>query len=562
MRTLILSLILTMAAACLTGCGDNRDTLRPYGWSRAGEPFDSLTLRAERFYIDHLVDSSARTVALMREVADKNPDNRLLDSRATYWEGRIANNRGEHEKGVRLMRKALAMTDSAAYPYDYRRILWNLDTDYHSPDIDRYNHLLSELDFFLKSGDLPISGALSMEIGTFLNDIGDTENGIPYLKMADSLFLEAGLAMQVSNNRINHANALRIKHDTVGSLKLMREILDDQATPLSPYARDIVLGNLYGILEDTVALRKAYEIVLTNPDLSEARCTYENYFTEEALKRGDIALARHYHRLAMSNLGEVFDPTVRREYYRLHCRLFEIDGRMDSAFKYLSIAADLNDSINSSDKDIEIRNSNLAAKIAQRRLETDIEKRKITIIQLLVVLGLLLLSVSGGVFFYRKIQRQKIERMKDALRIERSNRRVMAMELLMKEKDNLFHAVENEMNELSEKGEISPLAANRITSSIKAHSGAKAERDSFIETFEQLAPDFSSSIRERYPALTDTDIRLAAFIALGLENKHIARVMAIRPESVKQARWRLRTKMGLAPGKSLDEAVRAFTSRK
>ncbi len=496
----------------------------------------------------------------MRETADNDTSDRLANSRTTYWEGRVAHYLGDTEKGMKLMKKALEMTDSANYPYDYHRILWNLDMDYHAPDISRYNHLLTELDFFLRSGDLPISGALCMEIGTFLNDIGDTDNGIPYLQMADSLFMKASLPSQVGNNRINHANALQVKGDSIGAVKLMRELLDDKVTPLSPYARDIVLGNLYGMIDDTVALREAYRIVIRDPNLSEAHCTYENFFTEEALKRNDIPLARHYHSLAASHLHEVEKPLVRREFYRLHYRLYEIEGRIDSAFKYLSIASDLNDSINSSVKEIEIRNSNLAAKIAQRRLEIDIEKRKITIIQLVTALGLLLLTVAGGIIFYRKIQRQRLERMKYALRIERSNRRVMAMELLMKEKDNLFHAVETEMNELTDKGEISRMAANRITSSLKAHSGASAERDSFIETFEQLAPEFSTGIRRRYPLLTDTDIRLAAFIALGMENKHIARVMAIRPESVKQARWRLRTKMGLASGESLEEAVRKFTT--
>lgn len=41
-----------------------------------------------------------------------------------------------------------------------------------------------------------------------------------------------------------------------------------------------------------------------------------------------------------------------------------------------------------------------------------------------------------------------------------------------------------------------------------------------------------------------------------MESKHIARVMSIRPESVKQARWRLRGKMGLGPDDSLDDVIR------
>lgn len=45
---------------------------------------------------------------------------------------------------------------------------------------------------------------------------------------------------------------------------------------------------------------------------------------------------------------------------------------------------------------------------------------------------------------------------------------------------------------------------------------------------------------------------------MGLDNNKISRLMMIRPESVKQARWRLRLKMGLDKGESLDEAIRAL----
>lgn len=68
-------------------------------------------------------------------------------------------------------------------------------------------------------------------------------------------------------------------------------------------------------------------------------------------------------------------------------------------------------------------------------------------------------------------------------------------------------------------------------------------------------------LRKDYPSLTGADLRLASYIAMGMENKHIARVMSIRPESVKQARWRLRGKLGLAPGESLDDLMRRLAAR-
>jgi len=562
MKSLFLSVSIILTLAALAGCTDSRGNLHPYGWTPAGGEFDSLTLEAERLYIGQNIDSTRMTVSRMRQIADRNPANRLLSSRATYWEGRTAIASGDIDGGMAKMRMALEKTDSAAYPYDYHRILWNLDMGYREPTLGRYRFLLAELDFFIKSGDKPIAGDYAMMTGTFLNDLGDTDNGMPYLDMADSLFRQGGFHSQVANNRINHVNAMMVRGDTIGAEIMMRELLADTVIPLSPGVRDIVLGNLYTLGGDTAALREAYRLVKDNPLLAEAQCMYENYLSMEALGDDDIPLAEEYHRRATASLSETMRPRIILDYLRIHSRLLLLNGQPDSAYHSLEKAAALSDSIHTSSKEMDIRNANLSHQIAEMKLQADIESRRETIILLSVTFCLLLSLLGGGTFLHRRFQRQKLAQAQDALRLERSNRKMMAMQLLMEEKEHLFHSMGEEMNELSEQGEISAMAASRLGSSLKIHSGMQAERDNFLETFGELDPAFSRRLRGRHPSLTDADTRLAGFIALGLDNKHIARVTGIRPESVKQARWRLRTKMGLASGESLEDAVRAFLSQR
>ena len=155
---------------------------------------------------------------------------------------------------------------------------------------------------------------------------------------------------------------------------------------------------------------------------------------------------------------------------------------------------------------------------------------------------------------------QKVARMKASLELEQSQRRVVAMQLGIEEKDNLLSSVSRETANMMAKGEISHKAGSRIESSIKTHIGSQGERENFVETFATLHPDFAERLKADYPTLTDADVRLASFIALGLENKHIARIMSIRPESVKQARWRLRQRMGLTADTSLDAAVARYVN--
>lgn len=559
MKSLSVTIASLALLSILYGCVQSGPShVSPYGWPVTDTEYDSLTLEAERLYIDRQADSLWPVLDRMKEISAEHPADRRMAIRTAYWEGRMRFTTGDIEGAKRFLEKTLQMTDSARHPYEYHRIQWNLDMDYHPSDIGQYNWLLQEYQFFSDAGDLMMAADYAMKLGTFLNNVGDIENGIPYLHTADSLLLLAGQPEQVANNRINHADALRIVGDSIGAERMYRRMLADTVNPVTPYARDIILGNLYATCGDTAALREAYDLVKNNPLLIDAKCMYENFLTEEALRVDNLPLARHYHSLAGQSIPEIEDTRTLVEYYRLRYNIFQREGRMDSAYHYLHKAAGISEEINTSDRELQIRNANLMAKIAERRLQADLERRRNTIIQLSISFALLLALIAGGVVAYRRMQRQKLEQVKASLKLERSNRRLMAMELLMKEKENLFQTVGEDMKELSQQGEISTHAANKIASSLKAHSSTKPERDSFLETFGQLDPSFAREIRRVHPTLTDADIRLAAFIALGMDNKHIARVMAIRPESVKQARWRLRSKMRLSPGDSLEDAVRAF----
>ncbi len=93
---------------------------------------------------------------------------------------------------------------------------------------------------------------------------------------------------------------------------------------------------------------------------------------------------------------------------------------------------------------------------------------------------------------------------------------------------------------------------------IKMHIAGGEEWDTFQQLFVKVNPDFISRLHAAYPALSDSYVRLATYIYMGLDNNKIARLLVIRPESVKQARWRLRRMMGLDKDTPLDDAIKSL----
>lgn len=553
----------TMVAVimCLAfwSCSDRGDTIAPYGWSRVQPEFDSLTWNLERLYIlQKSPDSIEMFVRRLREIADRNPGKPLLNSRATFWEGRCQFTKGDYDQGIATMTKALMMTDSASHPFDFHRIMWNIDMDYHAPSLERYEHLTKEYAFFRNAGDDVIAGALGMELGVFMIKIGDAGRGIRYLNDADSLFIAAGFPDQVANNRINHADAYAVAGDTARAVADLRKILSDTVNPVSSYARNIAVGNLYNYVRDTVALCEAYAMVKDDPKLAEATCMYENFLTEIQLNAGRLDSAVYFNTLAASRLPEVYEPTVRREFLRLRSGILSLRGMPDSAYLVLKEYSRMNDSIHCSDCESKVRNMLVLGDIRQTELQNDLRHRRAVNTFLLVVL---IVIVAGGGAAYILFRRLKAQRRKSSMAKidrDRSERRVNAMQVVLEEKENLIDELEGILRDLDEEGDIPKNELARLRAIIRAHSVNKESNDSFIESQAEIDPQFSERLLKDFPALTASDLRLASLVVLGMEIKHIARVMSIRPESVKQARWRLRSKMGLGSGESLEQALRKY----
>ena len=92
---------------------------------------------------------------------------------------------------------------------------------------------------------------------------------------------------------------------------------------------------------------------------------------------------------------------------------------------------------------------------------------------------------------------------------------------------------------------------------IKRLLSSDKDWETFKIYFEQVNKDFVSHLREIQPALSDNDIRLATLLRLNMTNKEIASILNITYQSVRNAQYRLKNKLGLAQG----ESIREFLSR-
>lgn len=77
--------------------------------------------------------------------------------------------------------------------------------------------------------------------------------------------------------------------------------------------------------------------------------------------------------------------------------------------------------------------------------------------------------------------------------------------------------------------------------------------EQFAAHFDEINNDFIKKLKTRFPNLTSTDLKVCTYLQLKLASKEIARLMNISVRGVEISRYRLRKKLQLPTGKTLND---------
>ncbi|QHT68400.1 hypothetical protein GXP67_18005 [Rhodocytophaga rosea] len=82
--------------------------------------------------------------------------------------------------------------------------------------------------------------------------------------------------------------------------------------------------------------------------------------------------------------------------------------------------------------------------------------------------------------------------------------------------------------------------------------------ENFKLHFAQVHPSLFRNLKDRFPDLSNNDLKVCALVKLNLNLKESAAILGIAPESVKSARYRLRKKFNLSHEDSLVDFIRSM----
>lgn len=558
MKTLPLLSIALIVLLLIVSCENSR-RLEPFRWESVSPTVDSVMLALEYAFYDYApVERLQEKVDLLEQTSVDDKYSEIMGIRTQYWRGRLLQRMALKDSAERLLRTALSDADSVRYPYEFFRLRALVRQSSKVRDAQSYRDIDEESRYYSRIGDIPMLASTYIYMGTILYTIGEMEKGLEYMEKADQLNTDLGFDKLVSRNAINIANVLFRSGRMSEGYEKLHGLLEVPDIRSDSSVYNLVMRNLYAHTKDVSWLIRAYKDVEHDMMFRSLQGLYQMLLSYHYYETGQRDSAAYYSRLAMGNIDYVEDYGYKGMIMQSYASTMESEGKIDSALYYEKRYIEYADSDITRMQQAEVlRMANIReVSLAMTREHEQTQHMRMTFLWILFVV----IMGAAVVYFmlYRRQKRHQIASRDSRLEMEKNRRHLLAVMLAMEEKNNLFNSMKVDLERMRKEGSIGSTEAMALENTIKVHLAGEKEWDTFQQLFVQVHPDFVERMHRAYPTLSDSYLKLATYIYMGLDNNKIARLLVIRPESVKQARWRLRRMMNLGKDESLDEAIRAL----
>lgn len=443
---------------------------------------------------------------------------------------------GQYSKSIIILYKAIRVYESKANIKGLVTAYNNLGFLYMK--LDDYQ---KAMEYYKKASSFIDKNNLNNNKGFLYSNIG-----ICYKEFCqyDSAFYYYNKALEeyISNNTLN---AIPILYQSIGNLYGFR--LEQPDSALLYFERGISLAKKY----DTNSL---IELYYSLGQLMEQQDKYTG------------SLDAFGKSLAVAENSEDLSGQM-----QAHFELFQVykeTNRLTDAITHFQNYVAIKDSIDNKETRISIER--LEEKYENEKNIIFIQKLKekqkadknlkmaliLAIVFLLVLIAFIVYSI------FQRIKRNKLE--KELLKTEKEkldeelryqNRQLASQALMMMQKNKLLQSLYESLKEAPKETENIPIYLNRIKHQIRRSIQSEKDWELFKLYFEQVNKTFFQELKVLNPALTQNDFRLAALIKLRLNIKEAASVLNLSPNSVKGARSRLRSKLGLNSEEDLSEFI-------
>lgn len=567
MMKAIACMVICVLCILTTSANDDRHMY----WSPLGndsEAFDSMMEQAA--FLDVPRSDLYRVVGNQREFS-RSSDAREARARESYWKGWVLAPR-DSEQAMTLVKESLELCDSARYPYDHARfsILLADLLRYSGNYADAYFIYRDKMGRLEKVGDDFWTAKVLVAIGAIMQELGEYHEALRSYREADRLFSKIGSNVCETKNRINLGNINYLLGDREKGLEYLNDLERSKYVANDSVFIANVLVSRFEISDylDTDAAMRAFQL---SRRIGNERLSVITLMSVGTLfhNGGDDRKAVDYLRAALDKTDRLGDLSNRKRALELVSSCYERLGVNDSAEICKREGLLLNDSLYRRENVENLKRAEHLATINQyeRQIEAESEKHRIRqtlvvsvcvfLCVILVLSIILLLSSKRKAEIDRNLKEEKNQRLmllnrQYSMEIEAKAKELASNTVLLAQKNARLKELDEQIRNMEQEGGIAAPERIQLCDTIRKDLSADDDWRFFKLRFDKVHPVFFVSLKDLCPALSKTELRLCAYIRVGMSAKEIAQVLSVRPETVNTSRYRIRKKMALDASDSLE----------
>lgn len=558
MRAIFHMIIALVIVLVTEGCArDSRAGAPTSGWTAVTPAFDSTVGRLELSYI-HPTPRHTRESLVMALDTFPLPE---AKAQLLYWKARLAHGDGDDSTALALIDRGLALADSGSYPYERARLLSIKAALPNIPVKTAYELSVRNLGYFEETADSFMVAATLMRLGTVMWSINDTLPAAVYYRRADTIYSRRGPEEYRLRNLVNIANTLGGPETDKTRDSLMASLRDNPLTKADSSLYFNILRNSYFNTGDLRYLREAYLYASADRGSPATRAGVEAAIADHFLGHDSPPDSiKKYARLAFADIDRVTDNLTRALIYNAMAYTAYVEGEIDRTIFFYDqyVAARL--AMEHERFSLEITKAEYRQSFDKASREAQTRHRQEREIWLTALILACALAVAIWVILYFRVANARVNRQRAELQLLQNSNYLSACALAIDEKDRVIESLVKTVDKMQSDGKIAPPEARELTANVRRSLSNTLERETFTELHKKLHPEFIHRLKKDFPMLTESQLRHAAYIAMGLSSKQIAQVLNIEYDSVKKSRTRLRNRMALPPEVSLEDTLRGYTS--
>lgn len=553
-RTAFLTILILLTLSC----SRTSNNISPTGWSALGEPFDSLSRRLELGLIGEMQEDSINILAQMFDRAARSADAPAnARCRAHYWNARAAGRLKQYDVMEKEYDLALQCASGEEREYLSHRIGWMREDMDSFSRIEWYRYLVKELNYYESVGDSVMMCARNLQLQHLMNDAGFKRRAITYMEAADRCCEAINRYTHFPGPVINKACMLYDEGDEQEAGEIFKRLLNDKIAMKDEAISALVYYNMYQIYKDSAALASADSIIRIH-DYNNLSPVVTACLMELALKQGNLTKAD-----SLASVAEKLDHLSIQSYHRMFtlnmiAKVRERCGDPQKAMTAYKMYAEEADSVLQSMRDNEVVSQEMQALINEADMKIEREKQEHNRNILWLVLGIAALISLAAILLHRRWKRLNMRRKEAELSKSESEQQRIAMQIASDKREQIIASTIDNLLKMQADGSVHSSDMSKLLRMLRENDTDGICSDSFQKLFTTIRPQFISRLLTQAPNLSEAAVRLACYSVIGMDTKEIASAMNVRPESVKQARWRLRKALGLPQGADLHRHLRSL----